>query len=67
MRSRECLALEVDTIFASRRVTRVLEEIVVGRGKPQSSRCANGVELTSRHFLSWCLEQQIEVVFGAAD
>jgi putative transposase len=60
--TRECLALEVDTSFASRRVTRVLEEIVVGRGKPQSIRCDNGPELTSRHFLAWCLEQQIELV-----
>ena len=60
--TRECLALEVDTSFASRRVTRVLEEIMVGRGKPQSIRCDNGPELTSRHFLAWCLEQQIELV-----
>ena len=43
-------------------VTRVLEEIVVRRGKPQSIRCDNGPELTSRHFLAWCLEQQIELV-----
>ena len=28
--TRECLALEVDTSFASRRVTRVLEEIMAG-------------------------------------
>ena len=60
--TRECLALEVDTSFASRRVTRTLEEIVTRRGKPQSIRCDNGPELTSRHFLSWCLEQQIELV-----
>jgi putative transposase len=60
--TRECLALEVDTSFASRRVTRVLEEIVEDRGKPLSIRCDNGPELTSRHFLSWCLEQQIELV-----
>src|SRR6202167_3917255 len=60
--TRECLALEVDTSFASRRVTRVLDEIVMRRGKPQSIRCDNGPELTSRHFLSWCLEQQIELV-----
>ena len=60
--TRECLALEVDTSFASRRVTRTLEEIVARRGRPQSIRCDNGPELTSRHFLSWCLEQQIELV-----
>ena len=60
--TRECLALEVDTSFASRRVTRVLEEIVARRGKPMAIRCDNGPELTSRHFLAWCVERQIELV-----
>ena len=55
--TRECLALEVDTSFASRRVTRVLEQIVIERGRPLAIRCDNGPELTSRHFL----------VRGAAD
>ncbi len=55
--TRECLALEVDTSFASRRVTRVLEAIVAERGQPQAIRCDNGPELTSRHFLAWCLER----------
>ena len=32
--TRECLALEVDTGFASRRVTRVLDEIIARRGRP---------------------------------
>ena len=59
--TRECLALEVDTSFASRRVTRVLQEIVAERGRPQAIRCDNGPELTSRHFLAWCLERQIEL------
>jgi putative transposase len=60
--TRECLGLEVDTSFASRRVTRVLEAIVAGRGLPQAIRCDNGPELTSRHFLAWCVERQIELV-----
>lgn len=54
--TRECLALEVDTSFASRRVTRVLETIVAERGQPQAIRCDNRPELTSRHFLAWCVE-----------
>ena len=58
----ECLALEVDTSFASRRVTRVLEQIVGERGVPQAIRCDNGPELTSRHFLAWCLERKIELL-----
>lgn len=60
--TRECLALEVDTSFASRRVTRVLEEIIVARGVPQAIRCDNGPELTSRHFLAWALERGIELL-----
>src|SRR5450755_2533524 len=60
--TRECLALEVDTSFASRRVTRVLEGIISERGVPQVIRCDNGPELTSRHFLAWCIERKIELV-----
>jgi len=60
--TRECLALEVDTSFASRRVTRVLEAIIAERGAPQVIRCDNGPELTSRHFLAWCIEHKIELV-----
>ncbi len=60
--TRECLALEVDTSFASRRVTRVLDAIVVERGEPMAIRCDNGPELTSRHFLAWCVERKIELL-----
>ncbi len=60
--TRECLALEVDTSFASRRVTRVLEGLVSERGRPEAVRCDNGPELTSRHFLAWGLERGIELV-----
>jgi len=60
--TRECLALEVDTSFASRRVTRVLDEIITGRRTPAVIRCDNGPELTSRHFLAWCIERKIELV-----
>ena len=59
--TRECLALEVDPSFASRRVTRVLEEIAVERGQPQGIRCDNGPELTSRHFLAWCIERRVDM------
>jgi putative transposase len=60
--TRECLALEVDTSFASHRVTRVLEAIVAERGQPKAIRCDNGPELTSRHFLALCVERQIELI-----
>jgi transposase InsO family protein len=59
--TRECLALEVDTGFASRRVTHVLDEVIARRGIPQAIRCDNGPELTSPHFLAWGLEWKIEL------
>jgi putative transposase len=58
--TRECLALEVDTSFASPRVTRTLDAAINRRGRPRRIRCDNGPELTSRHFLAWCLERGIE-------
>jgi putative transposase len=56
------LALEVDTSFASRRVTRVLDAIIAQRGTAGAIRCDNGPEFTSRHFLAWCVERKIEVI-----
>ena len=60
--SKECLTLEVDTSFASPRVTRALEKVLTERKKSLAIRCDNGPEFTSRHFLAWCIEKQIEVV-----
>ena len=60
--TRECLALEVDTSFASRRVTRVLDAIMAERGIPGAIRCDNGPEFTSRHFLAWGVERKIEML-----
>ena len=60
--TRACLALEVDTSFASRRVTRVLDAIIAERGIAGALRVDNGPEFTSRHFLAWAVERQIEVI-----
>ena len=60
--TRECLALEVDTSFASRRVTRVLDALIAERERPAAIRCDNGPEFTSRHFLAWALERGIELI-----
>jgi putative transposase len=57
--TRECLALETDTSFASQRVTRVLEKLIARRGPPKALRMDNGPELTSRHFLAWCIDRKI--------
>ena len=57
--TRECLALETDTSFASQRETRILDGLIDQRGRPMALRMDNGPELTSRHFLAWCLERTI--------
>jgi len=54
--TRECLALEVDTLLPSRRVTRALAEIMDRRGAPVAIRGDSGPEVSSRHFLAWCIE-----------
>ncbi len=61
--TRECLALEADTSFAGPRVTRTLAQSAVERGLPQRIRCDNGAELTSRHFLSWCVANKVEPLY----
>ena len=60
--TRECLAPELDTSFPSRRLTRVLETVIAQRGKPASLRSDNGPEMTSPHYLAWCIEQKITAV-----
>ena len=60
--TRDCLSLEVDTSLSSRRETRSLETIMEQRGMPESIRCDNGPELTSRHFLGWCEERKIQLI-----
>ena len=60
--TKQSLALEVDTSFPSRRVTRVLGAAIRSYGRPQAIRCDNGPEISSRHFLAWAVEEKIDVV-----
>jgi putative transposase len=60
--TRQSHVLETSTSFPSRRVTRELERAIAAHGKPQSIRCDNGPELTSRHFLAWAIEWKIDIV-----
>jgi putative transposase len=60
--TRECLALETDTGIPSRRVTRVLQRIINLRGAPQFLRSDNGPEVSSRHYLAWCVERRIGTI-----
>ncbi len=60
--TRECLTLEVDTSMPSRRVTRALAAIMETRGAPVAIRSDNGSEMTSRHYLAWCIERRIDAI-----
>ena len=60
--TRECLALEVDTSMPSRRITRALGEVIATRDRPVSIRSDNGPEMSSRHYLAWCIEHKIDAV-----
>src|SRR5438309_4521428 len=60
--TRECLALETDSSMPSRRVTRVLQRIINERGAPEFLRSDNGPEVSSRHYLAWCVERSISTI-----
>lgn len=52
--NRESLALEVDTSLPARRVVRVLEKLLLKRGKPIGIRSDNGPEFVSHILQEWC-------------
>jgi putative transposase len=60
--TRECPAVEVGISLGSRRVTRVLERVIAERGAPQTLRCGDGPEFTSRHIIGWCERRGIRLV-----
>jgi putative transposase len=43
-------------------VTRALAEIIERRGAPVAIRSDNGPEVSSRHFLAWCIERRIDAL-----
>ena len=59
--TRECLALEVDTGFASRRVTRVLDDSDRTRGKPAGDSLRQRPGTNQSAFSGLGLEWQIEL------
>jgi putative transposase len=58
--TRECLALVADTSLSGLRVTRELDRIIAGRGRPAMCVSDNGSELTSMAILRWTQETRIE-------
>jgi putative transposase len=51
--SKENLALELDRSISGRRVTRILDEVVAKKGKPELIRVDNGSEFTGKAMFEW--------------
>ena len=61
--TKEAPAIEVDCSLSAPRVTRVLDQIIAGRGAaPESIRIDKGPEFTSRCFLAWAEQRRIRLV-----
>jgi putative transposase len=61
--TRECLWIEVDTSLSGLRVTRVLEQLIQLRGRPQSLLMDNGPEFTGRALDQWAYQRQVGLQF----
>lgn len=61
--TRECVAIEVDTSLSGERVTRVLDQVIERRGKPQSLVMDNGPEFAGRALDAWAYERGIQLDF----
>lgn len=59
--NREGLAIEVDLSLPSVRVTRVLDNIIEWRGKPEAIRCDNGPEYISDVLKQWAKDRDIQI------
>lgn len=58
--SRMCLGIEIDLSMPSRRVTRMLDQLIEQFGKPTKIRSDNGPEFTSKHFTLWLKNNKID-------
>ena len=61
--TREALEITIATSISSARLVRVLDNLVAEHGKPRRIRVDNGSEMTSNNFVSWCHENDIEIIY----
>ena len=61
--NRQCLCIECGISISSEYVTRILDEQIELRGKPDSIRTDNGPEFISYHYKGWCKEHGIEAKY----
>ena len=61
--TRECLWIEVDRSLSGHRVTRVLDNLIELRGKPQSLVMDNGPEFAGLTLDRWVYREQVQLNF----
>ncbi|MQM38302.1 IS3 family transposase [wastewater metagenome] len=61
--NREALRVEVDVSLTAERVLRVLDQLLVVRGRPERIRVDHGPEFTSAVFVGWCQTHGIELEY----
>lgn len=59
--NREGLEIATGLSLPSRRVTRVLDELVAVHGRPSAVRVDNGPEFTAQSFVDWCTEHGVAI------
>jgi len=61
--SREALEIEADTCLNGKRVVRILERLVAGRGKPRCIQVDNGSEFRGVELDRWAYRNQVQLHF----
>lgn len=62
--TRESPHIEVGSSISGKHIIRVLEQLRLMHGLPESIRTDNGPEFTSWAFVGWCLENKINHIFS---
>jgi transposase InsO family protein len=57
--NREALEIEMGMSLLSRRIVRILNELVALHGRPSAVRVDNGPEFTAQPFVEWCAEHGV--------
>jgi putative transposase len=61
--TREVLDIEMDTSLSSKRIIRILEIVILERGKPIVIITHNGLEFTSKELELWAKDNKIQIQF----
>ena len=61
--TREVLSIQIDTSLSSKRIIRILERVILERGKPSIIRTDNGPEFTSKELELWAKDNEIQIQF----